>query len=274
MTDILHFRWLGTAGVEFEFAGERVLVDPYLSRFPIWNTLFGRPAPRRELIKKYLRPAHAILVSHSHYDHLIDVPEICREFRATVFGSANTSAILAAYGISPALSRTVSAGDSFAAADFKITVFPGRHGRMLGGLPFTGPLPARLTPPLRLSDFRMDTMLSFHLTAGGHSFLVWNDPEPTGAPPADVLFYCPLWGAQAAARVAHATQARWMVPVHWEDMFIPLDRPPRPMIVPPGWHSPWIRRMDPRSFTTALHEEIPGPQVIVPAPFVTLDLPW
>jgi L-ascorbate metabolism protein UlaG (beta-lactamase superfamily) len=267
MADSIRCRWLGVAGVEIESAGERLLIDPYLSRFPAWNALIGRPAPRRDPIRKYLRPARAVLVSHSHYDHLADVPEVCRSFGAIAYGSANTSAILAAHGIPPAQIQTVRPGDDFSIAGFAVRAFRGRHGRMLGMLPYAGRLPNRLSPPLRLSEYRMDGMLSFRALAGGVSLLFWNDPEADGVPVADVVFYCPLWGAQAAARIVRRARARILIPVHWEDMFAPPDRPPRPMVVPPGWRSPWIRRIDPRAFAHSLEKEIPGVRVLLPRPF-------
>jgi L-ascorbate metabolism protein UlaG (beta-lactamase superfamily) len=272
MANPIRFRWLGIAGIEIESGTDRLLVDPYLSRFPMRNLLIGRPAPRPDLVRKFLQPARTVLVSHAHFDHLADVPNVCRIFGATAYGSPNTSAILAAYGIPPERIKTVRPGDAFSAADFEITIFPGRHGRMLGGLPSAGRLPRNLAPPLRLSDYRMDRMHSFRVQAGGISVLVWNDPDSDGVPPADVVFYCPLWGVQAAACILRAAGARMCVPVHWEDMFAPPDRPPRPMIAPPGWRSPWVRRINPRTFAGSLKNEIPDVEVILAQPFAAVPL--
>jgi L-ascorbate metabolism protein UlaG (beta-lactamase superfamily) len=272
MADNTRFRWLGTAGIEIEFRGERILIDPYLSRFPIWHVLFGRPTIRRDLISKYLRPALAILVSHAHYDHLADVPEICRALGGVVYGSPNTSAIVSAHGIPSRKIRTVYPGDTFTVRGFSIRIYPGRHGRMFGMLPYAGRLPRRLTPPLRLADYRMDGMYSFHIAAGGTSILVWNDSEAAGAPPADAVFYCPLWGAEAAACLARAAHARMFIPVHWDNFFSALDQPTRPLIVPPGWRSPWIRRVDPRPFAVQLQKEVPSLHVFLPVPFTEMTL--
>jgi L-ascorbate metabolism protein UlaG (beta-lactamase superfamily) len=268
MADQMHFRWLGTAGIELESGGERILIDPYLSRFPIWNAILGRPAPKRELVKRHLLPARAVLVSHAHYDHLLDVPNVCREFGAVAFGSANTSAIIRAHGLPETLVKTIHVGEQFSVGPFAISVLAGRHGRMVGLLPFTGKLPARLRPPLRLSDFRMDSMFSFRVQTAQAACLIWNSPESLGVPCADVLFFNPLWGARHCAAVAAAARVRLVVLVHWDDFFQPLDRPQHPLMAPPGWTSPWIRRMEPHAFSRALKKILPQVHVRVPEIFL------
>jgi hypothetical protein len=267
MADDLHFRWLGTAGIELESDGERILIDPFLSRFPILYTLFGRPAPKPALVTRYLSPARAVLVSHAHYDHLADVPNVCREFGAVAYGSINTSAILRAHDLPAEQVKTINAGDAISIGPFEIGVFAGKHGRLAGVLPFTGKLPARLHPPLRLSDYRMDSMFSFHMQTAQSSCLIWNSPEIQHIPQADILFFCPLWGPRICAAVALAAQVRMIVPVHWDDFFSPLDRPLRPLVAPPGWSSPWFRRMDPYAFARSLNVCLPDLSVVIPKLF-------
>jgi L-ascorbate metabolism protein UlaG (beta-lactamase superfamily) len=264
MTDGLRFRWLGTAGIELESRGERILVDPYLSRVPMRYALFGRPAPRRDLVKRHLLPARAVLVSHAHFDHLMDVPNVCREFGAVAYGTANGCRILRAHGIPDRQIRTAASGESVVEGPFAVRFFPGLHGRMAGLLPYTGPLPTRLIPPLRLSDYRMDGMLSFHVQTDEGSILVWNNPAADGIPRSDVLFCCPLWGARTCAQLAEAAGVSLVVPVHWDDFFSPLERPIRPLIAPPGWKSPWIRHIDPVSFADSVRKLAAKIDLVVP----------
>jgi L-ascorbate metabolism protein UlaG (beta-lactamase superfamily) len=272
MADDLRFRWLGTAGIELESGGERILIDPYLSRFPLWNAVFGRPIPKRDLVTRYLSPARAVLVSHSHFDHLLDVPAVCREFGSVAYGSPNTCDILRAHEIPAGQIKTIHPGDAFPVGPFEIRIFAGKHGRMLGLLPYTGRLPARLNPPLRLSEYRMDSMLSFHLRSAEGSILIWNGPVPHTVQPADALFFCPLWGARLCAEIAKLTQAKIIVPVHWDDFFSPLDRSLHSLVAPPGWHSPWIRRMEPHAFARSMKKLLPDVPVYVPDIFKPFNL--
>ena len=272
MKDDLRFRWLGTAGIELESRGERILIDPYLSRFPFRYTVFGKPAPKQDMVKLYLNPARAVLVSHAHFDHLLDVSAVCREFGAVAYGSPNTGAILRAHGIADECIQNAGPGDVFTSGPFEIRIFSGEHGRMMGLLPYAGKLPVRITPPLRLSEYRMDSMLSFHIRSAGGAVLVWNGPAPHAAPRADALFYCPLWGARRCAEIAKSAQVKLVVPVHWDDFFSPLDRPPKPMVAPPGWRSLRIRRMDPLAFARSMRELLPDVRVHVPEIFKSVPL--
>jgi L-ascorbate metabolism protein UlaG (beta-lactamase superfamily) len=272
MSDGLRFRWLGTAGVELEFRGERILIDPYVSRFPFRFTFSGRAFSRRDLVERYVRPARAVLVSHAHFDHLLDVPSVCRNSGSTAYGSPNAGAILRVHGIPEKRVRVIRAGEAFSEGPFDISAYKGEHGRMLGVLPYAGPLAPQLKPPLRLSDYRMDGMFSFRVKAGEETILVWNHPDARKVPRADCLFYCLQWGGKRCAAVARAAQAKAVVPLHWDDFFSPLDRPLRPLILPPGWNSPWFQRMDPHAFARLMKQELPEVPVYLPALFHPVSL--
>lgn len=273
MTAVIpQIHWLGTAGVELEFDGQRLLIDPYLSRVPIWNLFFGRPHPKETLIQRVLRPARAVLVTHSHYDHLMDVPVVCRLLGAAAFGSANTCALLAASGVPNSLRTEITPGDRRSLGPFSVDVFQGEHGRMLGLLPFRGRLSRRLSYPFRLADYRMDGMLSFRVEAGGFSVLVWNSPHAEGIPESDALLFNPLWGAQACAQAAKSCGARWVVPIHWDDFFSPLDKPLHPLVAPPGWGRIQIRRLDPGLFARSVESRQVGLRVIVPGLLAPLTI--
>ena len=95
----VRFRWLGVAGIELLsseelMADESLLIDPFFTRPPIWRLWFGRVAPNPARIPASLPRCDHILVSHAHYDHLLDVPVIARRTLARVYGSANTCALL------------------------------------------------------------------------------------------------------------------------------------------------------------------------------------
>ena len=95
-----------------------------------------------------------------------------------------------------------------------------------------------------------DVVLSYRYF--GRIDLVCNGPDPEGIPSAEVLFCSPLWGAKTCADVAAAAQARLVIPIYWDNFFSPLERAPEPMFAPPGWRSPWIRRMEPASFVRSM----------------------
>lgn len=271
MSEEVSFRWLGAAGVELEIEGQRLLADPYLSRFPLRNIFFGRPNPRREQILRHLLPARAVLVTHSHFDHLMDVPVVCRELGATAFGSPNTSAILLALGVPPEKIRTVFPGGRFAEGPFSVEVFRAKHGPIAGIVPYVGAIPKRLHPPLRLSEYRMDFIYSYRISAGGVSFLLWNTPDSAEAPESDVLAIVPSRSASTWSDLVAKVRPKVIIPIHWDDFFCGLDRPLRPMWAPPRLGARLFQRMDPAVFARALQALFPESKVVVPVIFTSME---
>jgi L-ascorbate metabolism protein UlaG (beta-lactamase superfamily) len=106
--------YLGTAGWEISDGRTVVLVDPYLTRLP--RSAFGswvetrdgiplamlgdRPvAPDTAAIDARVQRADYVLVGHSHYDHLLDVPYIARRTGASIVGTPSTRNVAAAHGL-------------------------------------------------------------------------------------------------------------------------------------------------------------------------------
>lgn len=94
-------QFLGVAGFVIRHAGGTLLTAPMLSNPPIMRLLpFTDLAPDTETIDRLLPPvadADAILVGHTHYDHLLDVPYIARRHarKAVVYGSQTMAHTLA-----------------------------------------------------------------------------------------------------------------------------------------------------------------------------------
>ena len=107
--------YLGTNGYQFEAAGHVLLVDPYFSRVPLCEVAFNQHIesdPRRvEAGLAHLRPrADAILATHAHFDHLLDVPAIMRRTGATADRGADGDQSCAVAGREGRAVRGCSAG--------------------------------------------------------------------------------------------------------------------------------------------------------------------
>ncbi len=272
MPDGMNFRWLGAAGVELEYGGERLLVDPYLSRVPFRYIFFGRPHPNRELVLRHLSPARTVLITHPHFDHLMDVPTVCRDLGATAYGSSNASVLLLAHGISYSKIQIIHPGNNFQEGPFSVEVFSGEHNRIAGIIPHTGRLPKQLNPPLKLSDFRMDCMYSYRVSAGGQSVLLWNTPSPEGAPAADVLVITASRRPEAWRSVVAKVKPKAVILIHWDDFFSPLERPLRPMLAPPRLGERLIRWMDPHEFARGWVTTFPEGRIYIPDIFQSVEI--
>jgi L-ascorbate metabolism protein UlaG (beta-lactamase superfamily) len=249
-------------GIELEAGGQILAIDPFFTRPPFWRLWFGRVRPDRALVAKHVPRCDDVLVTHAHYDHLMDVPEVARSTDAEVWGSANVCELLAVCGVPEARLHEIEAGDRLAPRGFQVQVLPAKHLRLPGFPP--GPLAPGLQPPLRLRDYRMDVCFSFLIQVAGLRLLNWGDVSSQRAPPAEVLFVSPTEPEAYYQGLLAAVRPRLVVPIHWDDLFRPLDKPPRPFFMSPRLALPPLQRIDLNQFGRVVARSYPPARVLVP----------
>jgi len=266
----LQFRWLGVAGIELTVGGCVLTVDPFFTRPSFWRVGCGRVMSERALAAAIVPRCDYVLITHTHYDHAMDAPEVARATGAVVLGSPNTCDLMAACGVPVGQIRLVSPGDRLSLGPFEVDVMDGQHMRWVG--PGPGKLARDLRPPLRLHDYRLDVCLSFLIRIAGRRLLVWHSIFPKLAPPADVLFLGALESRKHYVHLLREMHPRLVVPLHWDNFFRPLGRPIRPLICPARWAWPSIRRPDPARFARMVRDIAPDVQVLVPQLLGRYDL--
>jgi L-ascorbate metabolism protein UlaG (beta-lactamase superfamily) len=263
------FRWLGVAGLEITSAGHTLLIDPFFTRPSLWSLLSQARVPADALLAaRYTPRADYILVTHAHYDHLLDVPVVMRQTGAQAYGSPNTCALLELQGISPAHLTRVYPGDHLDLGPFSVEVFPGFHTSTPLDWLINGPLPAGLTSarlPLRLIDYRMDACYSFRICIGDRSLLVGAHSVP-----ADIFFIAPYQQLELLENTLQAVNPHLVIPIHWDDFTRPLSQPLRPMLATrvqglKGW--PPIRRLDLAVYCEQVRAALPESLVLIPQIF-------
>ncbi len=265
--EAIYFRWLGVAGIELS-TGEQVLaIDPFFSRPPFRRMWFGRVVPDRPLVAAKLPQCDFVLVTHSHWDHLMDVPEVVRNTGALALGSGNSCRLLSILGTPQEQTRQIHAGDDFSLGEFRIHVLPASRGTALQQPIFAGVLPQELRPPLRIRDYRMDLNFSFLIDVGGYRLLDWNSEDPEPAVPADVLFVGPQRSRQYYDALLRQVRPRMVIPIHWDDFFRPLSKPLRPIFAPPAWAFPPLRTLNLAEFRHTLQRVAPTTKLFLPEIF-------
>jgi L-ascorbate metabolism protein UlaG (beta-lactamase superfamily) len=158
--------YLGVAGWQLTTGDHVLLVDPFVSRGqPDGATLVSDPA----LVARFT-PAHAdvILVGHSHYDHVLDVPAIAARTGAVVVGTESTLNFARASGVAEARLRGVHGGESFEVGPFAVRVVRGLHS--LTGQA-SAEIPRQLTLPMKADGYGEGGTLQYLVTVGGKSVL-------------------------------------------------------------------------------------------------------
>jgi L-ascorbate metabolism protein UlaG (beta-lactamase superfamily) len=127
--------YLGAAGWKVEAGTHVLLVDPYFSRVEVDRQKTSL-TPDATSIDRYA-PAHAdaILVGHSHFDHLLDVPEIAKRTGARVVGTQSTFNVAHASGVPDRQLTIVGGGEILELAPFSVRVIRALHAPI--GLPST-----------------------------------------------------------------------------------------------------------------------------------------
>jgi L-ascorbate metabolism protein UlaG (beta-lactamase superfamily) len=269
--DAASLRWLGTSGWRIGVGGRTVLFDPYITRFP--TGLFGPKGSfdpntplscDKELVARHAGSPELVLVSHTHWDHLGDVPYIAASTGARVVGTETTYHVLRSLGVDAGQISVVKGGEVLDFGGFTVEVVASRHSRNAKWSYFApGTLhavPSRA--PRTISDLPEGDTLAFQVTvAGGPSFFLmgasdFDERSAAGLRP-DVLM-----AATPSTRSTHRYLPRLLdtlghpgtvVPVHWDNFEEPLSAPPQRDPV-----------MDLDGFTAEVRRLSPDSRIVVP----------
>jgi L-ascorbate metabolism protein UlaG (beta-lactamase superfamily) len=250
----VELRWLGVAGWEIVIGGRRrILFDPYLSRMPCLRDgaldarLPLRPdrAAVERVAARYLAgPPELILVSHGHFDHVADVPQLLtrpawRGARVRTVCDETVRYLLAAMGTPAACVEDVievKGGEYLQFDGYTVEVFRSLHSRQPDHGTFAPG--RRAAPPRRpavLGDLVEGDTLAYQVSVdGGPSILLMGasnfvERELTGIRP-DVAAV-PMSSHSAihryVDRLLDATgHPPLLLPCHHDDMRTPLTGAP------------------------------------------------
>ncbi len=230
--------YLGTNGYQFAWHGHVLLVDPYLTRASLGRAALALPLPSDPVrvhaaLARLTRPApqaEAVLVTHGHFDHALDLPEVMRSTGARLWASATTVKLAALAGAPGGRSHTLQAGQTKYIGPWKITALEARHDCICGIEPFPGEV-KRDTRPAKAGDWKMGTPLAFLIEVGGERIYIDSGGRPDGPIPSIGKVDLVIAGAalpdsrDRLPALLKALQPRYFLPSHQDDFFCPLDRP-------------------------------------------------
>jgi L-ascorbate metabolism protein UlaG (beta-lactamase superfamily) len=225
---------LGANAFFIEAGDTRLLVDPFFSR-PGWAKIaFGPPIPSHEervkaVLVRLPEKVDGILITHAHYDHLMDVPAV----RARVGGALIASE--AAFRLVSAEGEFAKPGDVLRIGGATIHVLEAAHDTICGILPFPGDVyDVRQVPPRKASDDVCGQPLAFLIEVEGKSHYVDSGGTTAVRPPERpqgtdlaILGVALSDGRERLVPAIQRLRPRIVVPSHQDNYFRPLDKPYR-----------------------------------------------
>ncbi|MCO4822549.1 MAG: MBL fold metallo-hydrolase [Flavobacteriaceae bacterium] len=243
-TDAIKLKYLGTAGWEITDGNITVLVDPYISRFKLGSGPGISPEDKRASVKRsdiavsdtitidsVITNVDFILVQHSHFDHLADVPYIAKKTGAKVIGTETTCNILRGYGIPNEQLYPVKGGEDYQFENFAVKVIPSIHSALNEKHYIDNRVYSEIPEvPLKVSEFIEGGSLMFLARFSNHDVLTMGsmnfiERELLGLKP-DIL----LAGVNRSQLglykynerlLAVTNYPKVIIPTHWDNFRLP-----------------------------------------------------
>ena len=244
--------WFGTASLAVEDGHTRLLLDPF--------TRMNKKLPRLQIGD--FTGYDYMLLSHGHFDHMMDVPAVLKaDSNVKVYCTETPARMLIASGVRESRICRVKPGDTFEAGSFRVTVRAGRH------IDFDMKYIMSVVPQCVLCFPRMFRLLGlikklpengetviFEIRSEGKTVLVMGsygvaDGE-TYPENADLMVF-PFSGNTGIADMARGTLQRLrpqrLFFDHFDDSFPPLTK-----------------RMDVEGYCETLKKEFPETETVIP----------
>ncbi|MDX1565673.1 MAG: MBL fold metallo-hydrolase, partial [Phycisphaeraceae bacterium] len=194
-TSGVRLTYLGTNGYLVETDAKRILIDPYFSRIGFATAALNLPtAPRTDRIDRYLaqlkidrESLDLILITHGHFDHLMDVPHIVKKTGAPVLASETSCHLLRALGVPGRLTVPTRPGKKHEQGALQVRTLTASHDTICcGAVPFPGRLNKQPDPPRTPSHYVLGEPLAFTIRLAGKNIYIDSGGTPAVPPPADL----------------------------------------------------------------------------------------
>jgi L-ascorbate metabolism protein UlaG (beta-lactamase superfamily) len=240
----LQVKFFGVSTLLFDDGKTQILIDGFFSRPSLYQVLFQNIQSQPELIRQMIQQQHlqrtqALFVTHSHYDHALDIAELARQLPQTkIIGSKSSLNIARGGQVAEQQLIQVQPWHTLSFGKFKVTAIASQHTPPTAVNNDLGEeIKQPLQLPARFSEFKEGHSFDYLIEHQGHKILV---KASTGAVPdqlknlkVDTLF---LGIAQLSRQseqfqqdyldqTLRALKPKVVIPIHWDNFFQAGNQP-------------------------------------------------
>jgi L-ascorbate metabolism protein UlaG (beta-lactamase superfamily) len=234
--------WLGTTTLLISDGHTHLLTDGYFTRVSRLATLTRPLVPDHDriaiMLERYqIRALDAVLVVHSHFDHVMDAPWVAMQTGAQLVGSESTANVGRGAGMAESALHVAQPGEAIRYGDFEVTFVLSDHvpqapwvDRLTGiGEQISEPL----SPPARVDAWKEGESWALILAHPAGRILIQGsagfvEGQLAGYQADLALVSSVGLSRQQSGYVSDyvrntlaVTGAKRVVPIHWDDFFVP-----------------------------------------------------
>lgn len=232
--------YLGTTMLLFDDGNDQILFDCHITRPSLLRCFAGKLRTDTECADRVIADHHidrlkAIFISHTHHDHVMDMPYFAKKSGGDIYGSASAMQVALGGGIDEGRLHCYDDAMQYQVGRFTVTVIPSIHSPAhwynndLGQV-----ITVPLTQPAKKSAYKEGGSFDFLVEHEGKRFLIrpscnYLEGQLDGIT-ADVLFLgigglskeSPERKAKFYAETLGKVLPHTVIPVHWDNFFTPL----------------------------------------------------